>query len=312
MKNIFLLIIIYTTIGFASTIIETKNINGTEYKLIKTTAEVTYARGSNEEVIGKDLFFYNSKGKIALSDITQKEISPYAINQKIVIYYVENSREPNQQLFRVYLDKKDVQWEGVYQSNEVGFNNNLEVSQIKKTPIHSFSGYKMKLISEANGKLYKFVGNYGVLPFILFAFIGFVILLFLREGNLGGVAIGTLMLFFLYFMFFSIAEEEKSVFDFNTKEFYKGSTITEARNFGNKYAKFKNIYGFQILKDIDCTTRESGATEHEECNDIYELNLILTNNNRMNIVCHGDYMQIIEDAETLSNVLNKPLMNEVN
>jgi len=312
-KKIFLaiFIIVNTIIIYANSVIETKNIDGVTYKLIQTTAKVTYAGGNNNEVIGKDLYFYNTQGKIALSDISQKELEPYAIKQKITIYYVENSNEPNKQLFRVYTNKKDVQWGAAYKSNEVGFSNHFDSNKIKKSPIHSFSGYKMKLISENGGTLYRFVGNYGILPFILFVFIGFVTLLFLRSGNIGGVAIGILSGLFVYFTMFSIAEEEKSVFDLNNKEFYKGSTIVKAKNNGNRYAKFKNIYGFQILEDEDCNTRGSGVTRYEECYDIYELNLVLLNNDRINIICHSDYKQIEADAKQLSTILNKPLMNEV-
>ena len=313
MKKIFLAIfvIVSTIIVYANSVIETKNIDGITYKLIQTTANITYARGNNNEVIGKALYFYNTQGKIALSDISQKELEPYAIKQKVTIYYVENSNEPNKQLFRVYTNKKDVQWTAVYESNEVGFSKHFDPNKIKKSPVHSFSGYKMKLISEKGGNVYRFVGNYGILPFVLFIFIGLVTLSFLRSGSIGGVVIGILFGLFVYFVMFSIAEEEKSVFDLNNKEFYKGSTIVKAKNYGNKYAKFKNIYGFQILKDEDCNIKGSGATRHEECHDIYELNLILLNNRRINIVCHSDYKQIVTDAKQLSTVLNKPLMNEV-
>jgi hypothetical protein len=308
-KIIFALLLLNMIFLYASNVIETKTISGNEYKLIETTAEITYAR-SNDEIIGKDLFFYNSRGKIAVSDITQKELEPYIIHQKITIYYVENSYEPNKQLFRVYLHKEDVGWTNEYQSNEVGFNDKIEKEKISNKPIHSFSGYKMKLVSKDNGNTYAFVGNYGIVPYASFAFVGFVIFLFVRSGSLAGVAIGVLMELFLYFMFFSMAEGEKAIFNLNTKEFYKGTTIVEARKFGNRYAKFKNIYGFQILKDIEYTDRGSGSARHKEYYDVYELNLILTNYQRINIVCHGDYEQIIDDARRLSSVLNKPLISD--
>ena len=210
-KKIFLVIfiIVNTIIVYANSVIEAKNIDGITYKLIQTTANVTYARGNNNEVIGKDLFFYNTQGKITVSDISQKELEPYAIKQKITIYYIENSNEPNKQFFRVYTNKKDVQWTATYKSNEVGFSDHFDPNKIEKSPIHSFSGYKMKLISENGETLYRFVGNYGILPFILFGFIGFVTLLFFRSGSIGGVAIGILSGLFVYFVMFSIAEEER-------------------------------------------------------------------------------------------------------
>ena len=312
-KKIFFVIyiIVNTVIAYASSVIETKEIDGVTYKLIKATAKVTYARDKNNEVIGKDIYFYNTQGKIAVSDISQKELEPYAINQKITIYYVENSYEPNKQFFRVFLNKKDVQWTAVYKSNEIGFSKHFDVSKIKKTPIHSVTGVELKLTSENGGDVYKFVSNYGALPYILFGFIGVITLLFLRSGNIGGVAIGIFVGVGIYFTMFTLVEMEKSVFDLKNKEFYKGSTVSEARNYGNKYAKFKNIYGFQILEDEDCNTRGSGATRYEECYDIYELNLILLNNRRINIVCYSDYKQILTDAKKLSTILNKPLLNEV-
>jgi hypothetical protein len=312
MKKItFVLLLLNIVFLYANKVIETKKISGNEYKLIETTAEITYARDGNGEIIGKDLFFYTTQGKIATSDITLKELEPYDIKQKIKIYYVENSYEPDKQLFRVYLQKDDVDWTSVYKSNEVGFNDKVEKEKIGRKPIHGMSGVNMKLVSDDSGNIYTFVGNNGILPYAIFIFIGFIIFSFIRSRSLGGVAIGVLMALFLYFIFFSMPEHEKSVFDFNSKEFYKGSTIAEAREFGNSYAKFKNIYGFQILKDIECTKRRNGSIEYEKCYDVYELNLVLTNYRRITIVCHGDYEQIINDARTLSNKLNKPLFEDI-
>ena len=308
MKYLFIILftIINITTGYASNLIESKNINGIDYQLIKTTAKVTYSRDIDGKVIGKDLYFYNTQRKIAVSDITQKELEPYVINQKIIIYYVENSSKPNEQTFRVYLNKEDVQWTGVYDSSEVGSDEHLEANKIGKTPIHSLSGYKMKLVSEDAGRLYKFVGNNGMELFITFVFIGALVVFFLRQGHIVGAIIGLFMGGTVYLIFSSVTVEEESVFDMNKEEFYKGPTITEAKSYNDRYAKFKNIYGFQIIEGQDCSSRRS-----VECDEVYELNLVLTDNNRINIACHNDYRQIVDDAEQLSNILNKPLMNEV-
>lgn len=312
MKKILILFCAFMNLHilYANSIIETRTLDGVEYKLIETIAEVTYARDTDENIVGKDIFFYKNNGDIALSDITQKELEPYSIKEKIKIYYIEKSNEPKAQLFRVYLHKNDVQWQGSYVSKEV-INNNFDSSKIKTSPIHSTSGVQLKLVSDGNN-IYKFVGNYGLMPYFLFAFIGLVILLFLRNGNLGGVVIGIFMAMIVYFMIFGMSESEKSVFDLNNKEFYKGETIADARNFGNNYATFNNIYGLQILKDIEFTEIGTGATRRKQYYDVYELNLVLKNNRRINILCHSNLEQLLIDANKLSSLLNIPLMNEIN
>ncbi len=91
----------------------------------------------------------------------------------------------------------------------------------------------------------------------------------------------------------------------STNEYYSKSPVVE--KFYNGYIKFDNIYAFQILKKLDCDTYD----DNEVCYDLYSLNIVLKDYNRLNLVAHGDYETILEDAKILSEALHKPVLNQI-
>lgn len=96
------------------------------------------------------------------------------------------------------------------------------------------------------------------------------------------------------------------VFDKYKECFWKGrkgpdevANTNELKNF----ASLPDIYALQIISEL-CTAKDSSYYS-------YELNLVLTNGRRINVVDHGNIKCLREDAQTLSQFLGKPLWDAV-
>lgn len=60
------------------------------------------------------------------------------------------------------------------------------------------------------------------------------------------------------------------------------------------------LKGLQII-DESCWTQESRYTS-------YELNLVLSSGERINLMDHGNKSSLLDDAQTLSTFLNIPIL----
>ena len=70
-----------------------------------------------------------------------------------------------------------------------------------------------------------------------------------------------------------------------------------------KTRKLKDIYALQIVREY-CKGNKSSYYS-------YELNLVLNNGERINLVDHGNYVKLLEDAKKLSEFLGRPLWDSV-
>jgi len=96
------------------------------------------------------------------------------------------------------------------------------------------------------------------------------------------------------------------VFDFQLGFFWKGTYTSEQIYMmqGNKeVVALSEIYALQIISE-----RVSGKNQHYS----YELNLVLKNYQRVNVVDHGGLNQIRIDAQKLSAYLKVPVWDAVN
>jgi hypothetical protein len=92
------------------------------------------------------------------------------------------------------------------------------------------------------------------------------------------------------------------VFDKRRGEYWKGRTAPyEAANRDSlkHYAELDGIRALQIIKER-CTSKNSSYYS-------YELNLVLEDGSRLNVVDHGNLERLREDAERLSAFLGKPV-----
>jgi len=184
---------------------------------------------------------------------------------------------------------------------------------LSTTPVHVVSNREpyLKLVAEENGKVYRYVDIAPRwLKVLLLVFMGIMLLSFMIKGKKRGVVVSLLAIGLIYFMFHK-AEEERSVFDLNRQLFYKGTSLQKAKASDKKYARLDEIKALQILKDRACDIDPDLHFVERKCYDTYELNLVLNDNSRINIACHGDYAQIRDDATRLSKVLGKPVLDGV-
>lgn len=65
--------------------------------------------------------------------------------------------------------------------------------------------------------------------------------------------------------------------------------------------EFENVHALQLI--FEASTDEAGNIQFYS----YELNLVLKDGKRINLVDHGDVKKIREDAKTLSEFLDKPV-----
>jgi len=69
--------------------------------------------------------------------------------------------------------------------------------------------------------------------------------------------------------------------------------------------KFEDIYALQLITRV-VQVKQPPKGELKKINT-YELNLVLNDGSRVNVVAHGGSNEIREDGETISNFINKPL-----
>lgn len=96
------------------------------------------------------------------------------------------------------------------------------------------------------------------------------------------------------------------VFDKTKGTFQKGrrtQNITSDRNAHKNYTQLDNIHALQLISEYIRSNKNSYYS--------YELNLVLENGKRINVIDHGNEHRIREDAGTLSTFLNKPVWDAI-
>jgi hypothetical protein len=102
--------------------------------------------------------------------------------------------------------------------------------------------------------------------------------------------IGTVFLFRSFFM--------PIVFDKSINRYYKGFYKDKTKNSKNNKA-LSSIIALQIIGEV--------VTDKDSSFKSFELNLVLDDSNRLNVIDHGNLKGVTADAETLSTFLNVPI-----
>lgn len=106
------------------------------------------------------------------------------------------------------------------------------------------------------------------------------------------------------FMFYKAATP--IVFDKLNGLYWKGrKTLSEVSDYeaSTTSARFETIHALQIVSEY-CRGSKSNFYS-------YELNLVLKNGNRINVIDHGSYKKLRKDADTLAEFLGKPVWDAV-
>jgi len=149
------------------------------------------------------------------------------------------------------------------------------------------------------------------LVFIIFGIIILVVFLFNFKGEIGfkseiiipvlvaGCFSGLGVFMFYYFT-------TPIIFDRNTGYFWRGrKTPKEAYNIDQikDIANFKDIHAIQLISEY-CSGNKSSYYS-------YELNLVLKNAKRINVIDHGNEVEMRNDANTLSAFINVPIWDAI-
>lgn len=128
------------------------------------------------------------------------------------------------------------------------------------------------------GGFYKLISTNGTLKFLLFIIFGTV---FSCVG--------------IYFMLHFLRPR---VFNKNSNFYYKGFTRNPDRSKKN-YASLNRIVALQIIGET--------ITDDDGDYKSFELNIVLDDASRLNVIDHGNLNTIIDDTEILSDFLNAPI-----
>jgi hypothetical protein len=96
------------------------------------------------------------------------------------------------------------------------------------------------------------------------------------------------------------------VFDKYKGYFWKGRKVPDEVSDKSElkyFAELQNIHALQLLSEY-CSGSENSCTS-------YELNLVLKNGSRINVVDHGNPIKLREDAQKLSGFLGKPVWDAI-
>ena len=106
---------------------------------------------------------------------------------------------------------------------------------------------------------------------------------------------------------------EPMVFDKINGVFLKGRgeiQSFEENQAESKHIKLKDIYAIQLISEY--VLEPSGFNDaDDDTYHSYEINLVLKNSRRINVIDHGDGFQVLADAKELSNFLGVPIWNGI-
>ena len=179
-----------------------------------------------------------------------------------------------------------------------------KIEDISTKPCHSFhSSMPLYFLEKLeNNQGYQYVFNNS--PFYLSSkIILSLFIIFALFRRYIGASIIALILYISITLFQSYMGGEKMVFDTNKTIYYK--QIKDEIQL-RSYISFDDIRAIQLLIYEECHT---DMDEEEICGEAYELNLVLNDNDRINIECHTDYNQIIDNLSILEKILKKPVLH---
>lgn len=96
------------------------------------------------------------------------------------------------------------------------------------------------------------------------------------------------------------------VFDKSTGSFYKGRKVPGKESGNNAMKYFASLEEIHALQLISENCRSDDNSYHS-----YELNLVLKDGRRINVVDHGNESKLREDARTLSRFIDRPVWDAI-
>ncbi len=123
-------------------------------------------------------------------------------------------------------------------------------------------------------------------------FIAFLVAIYYKSKF--GIA-SVLFVALLYLSYNYTNSAIKAEFNLRKKVFIKGDLKI----------KFSQIKALQTLKRKDCRKNKNNSLN--TCIDIYEIDLLLENGRRENLICHDNREVIVSDLKLLSKTLKKPI-----
>ncbi len=171
------------------------------------------------------------------------------------------------------------------------------------------TNFKTSTLIEKSPSVYRYQLSFGGLAFIgVFALIGVITLLigmylfFFKDENAGIFLFifGSIFAAAAYFMFRTMGMPK--VFDSNLNIFwigYKQPSFSGNQSNKQQIIYFSNIYALQILSER--IKSDNGSFKS------YEINLVMNDATRFNVVDHGNYAQIRVDAELLAEMIAIPI-----
>ncbi len=108
---------------------------------------------------------------------------------------------------------------------------------------------------------------------------------------------------FLWFGVHNMGQRDIVSFDLDTAQFSKKEEDE------NRVIPFSQIHGLQLIEEYNRDSRINIADSYMYYS--YELNLILKNADRVNIMSHGDKNEMIKDAKMLAAYLSVPIWHKL-
>ena len=197
--------------------------------------------------------------------------------------------------------------------------------KIDQTPLkRNVGGFVTHRLKEVSPSRYEFKPIFGAVLemfYIAFAFMVFFLLIFYVYRKIleiqtpisfnfieNPIMIIPIFIIFIYvadFIKISLSIFKPLVFDKKAGLFWKGfrqPNIIYGGDKNGEIVQLEKIQGLQIIKK-DFQRKSVSFVG-------YELNLVLNNSERMNIVGHGNLKKIREDAQKLGQFLNVPVLDE--
>lgn len=133
---------------------------------------------------------------------------------------------------------------------------------------------------------------------LLMAFVVFVLL-----ENYISILPAMIGVMFLWFGIHNIKQKETLLFNLDTAQF------SEKDEESKRIIPFSQIHGLQLIEVYNKVSRTNMGNSDRYYS--YELNLILKNAQRINILSHGDKNEIIKDTKMLATYLSVPIWYEL-
>jgi hypothetical protein len=121
--------------------------------------------------------------------------------------------------------------------------------------------------------------------------------------------IGLGVIFILYGITMILSYRQARVFDMNIGYFWKGKRKPEkSQELSDNQCKLNKIHAIQLIKErVSKSAGSSGSSYFFS----YEINLVLNDGQRLNVVDHGTLSRIRKDAKKLAEFLDVPLWDGI-